>query len=45
MIGCIATAPATGRLTTADPGDHGSNMDHTARMAFPKIEGLEGPLR
>ena len=47
MIGCIATAPATGRLTTADPGDHGSNMDHNdiqpgARLYLPV--GVPGAL-
>lgn len=28
MVGVLGTAPAVGRLTTADPGDHGGNMDH-----------------
>ena len=47
MIGCIATAPAAGRLTTADPGDHGSNMDHNdiqpgARLYLPV--GVPGAL-
>jgi amidase len=47
MIGCIGTAPAAGRLTTADPGDHGSNMDHNdiqpgARLYLPV--GVPGAL-
>ncbi len=49
MIGCIATAPATGRLTTADPGDHGSNMDHNdiqpGRAALLARWRARGPLR
>ncbi len=40
MVGVIATTPATGEITTAVPGDVGSNMDHTivregARVYLP----------
>lgn len=28
MIGCIGTAPAGTGVATANPGDHGGNMDH-----------------
>lgn len=46
-IGVIATAPATGSLATADPGDHGGNMDHShvaegARVYLPV--GVPGAL-
>ena len=47
MIGCLGTAPASGRLSTVDPGNHGGNMDHNdvgegARVYLPV--GVRGGL-
>jgi amidase len=47
MIGCLGTAPASGRLSTVDPGNHGGNMDHNdigegARVHLPV--GVRGGL-
>jgi amidase len=47
MIGCIATAPAIGQLSTADPGDHGGNMDHNDIRAGSRLYlpvGVPGAL-
>jgi amidase len=47
MIGCIATAPAVGQLSTADPGDHGGNMDHNDIRAGSRLYlpvGVPGAL-
>lgn len=47
MVGCLGTAPPSGRLSTVDPGDYGGNMDHNdiregARVYLPV--GVRGGL-
>lgn len=37
MVGVIGTAPAKGEVTTADPGDTGSNMDHADITVGAKV--------
>lgn len=37
MVGVIATTPARGEITTADPGDTGSNIDHADVTVGAKV--------
>ena len=37
MVGVVATAPAAGEITTAMPGDVGSNMDHADITVGTKV--------
>ncbi len=47
MIGVVGTAPPVGRLSTADPGDHGGNLDHNDIRAASRVYlpvGVPGAL-